>query len=465
MTHISLTTAVALLFALGAGACSDSMPSEPAPDHLREEFADFPEIRVRQHLSVGDKVHALRLARITRSPQDLTSRIEALAEVFGETSAVFPSSWSEASLDRPLRPSADGRFREPSDLRVSYFPHRDYLELTASIDPAIDPSAIPPSNEDFARRYAANILSELKARQLVPEGDYGVVRAGRTTVVAEGAPPIAKTYIFDLMRFIDGIAVRNTAVEIELDRSYDLVRLAVADVEVVETLPVSLVERPSAQVEAEFRNKLEAAVRTDIPSARVSISPGLPAYELGLEAQSGVVNPEMVYRWNTSQDGGPVSRSNISTLGLSTNDVIRHVFPPETPVECLDLEPSRWIRDVSRTRPDLDLAVSLDGALSSWFTNNADIAHRCIDARLVGENDSVIGVRPGGALEHLGLESGDRKLQLCQDDASASNFGQCFPIFTHEDLGSALLSLLPSQNLLIKLQRGNNPYAIGVEIN
>ncbi len=50
-------------------------------------------------------------------------------------------------------------------------------------------------------------------------------------------------------------------------------------------------------------------------------------------------------------------------------------------------------------------------------------------------------------------------------DDSASNFGKCFPIFTHEDLGSAFLALLPSQNLLIKLERGGIPHSIGIEIN
>lgn len=407
-----------LLVGAMLGACDD--PKHDAPTTPPPSGPDRP--RVRQKVSVGDRLTRLSLSRIERTSEDLVTRARKLASLVSrhqdssgrETKiAAAPSqTWAASALESRFTTTIDTPFPSQPSLVVEYLPHSDWLVVQSS--DARLPGVPTPSSEPAARRTAWRILKTLRSRGLCNPGEYGVVGAGTTTAVSNSdSIPFTANYIFQFSQFVDGFAVTDSSVEVRLTPDLSIQMIGVRQIN-MDRIGVTRAQRGSRAVMAGIRRATGAKLRAvgAEPPLTAAFSEPIPAYQLPDTLDHGTVLPRLIVRGAASNEDH-VTKGFLMAAGFRATDTPEQVFPPRKPLLCRGFEAVDYIDAEHGT------AIVARELIHRLFETPSAF-ELCEEARLypVGdENDAVlVGVDEAGLLGSLGFVEGDRRIVVCTDD-------------------------------------------------
>lgn len=461
-----------ILFAVSIGACRDDPATEAAP-HFRS--AVEPPI-VRQTVSAGEYLTPLTLARVQRTNAELASRADQFAQIIANP-GVLPDPrspaqqalvWASSSLESPYVLSVDKPLPNHPNAIVEYLPHADWLRVLATDGiPSVTPV---PSSETETRSVAWDVVNSLLGSGLINSGQYGVVGAGRTRRVDSVTNiPFISDYTYQFMEFVDGFPIRNSAVEVRVAADATVQSIGVKQVQVQagtggagSAPPVAVAERSSEATMDAIRGAVEAEITAIRPTYIVSFSEPIPAYELPDDIEVGStaeVLPRLFVR-GAASDSTHVTKGFLMASGFQLSDTPTQVDPRRKPLMCKGFQPADYV--------SMDGGEAhLDSELIDRVMQRPVALEVCERARLSPQPEGdamLVGIEPDGLLAAIGFVEGDREIEICADNGTATG-KDCLPLSDGPSLHAALLRLAGTTNFLVRLEReGSGPTELRMDV-
>ncbi len=283
-----------------------------------------------QAVQSGSDVGIVQLSRPVRTPAEVVARATSFAEALGGaplTADPGALSWAQRAMAAPGVGAAEQDvFVEQPDLVVSYEPYEDRLTIQnrslrlqasdlatltegTAPDPGIGKPAALQQMESVHRDLVESGL--LEGATFHADGARRIVRGFQRE---DGDPGYAwvQEYIFRLHRYVCGLPVRSSLLELGIDRSgaFTYVSIGDVDIAVVGTTTAMVSETAAAQL-LQSRADVETA---SIPGTNV-LSGGLAAYFLDPDLSSASVEPRYVAKI-THVNGEFVSRSQVAAVSM-----------------------------------------------------------------------------------------------------------------------------------------------------
>jgi hypothetical protein len=459
-----LSLVLCIFATLGSTGCTGRSISAsednraPRPQTLREE-SSVAIVSVSTAVVAGDPIVPLRLRRIRRSANDLADRVDAISAVVNRSPMTSSTlqTWSDTAVSDRHAMHTTKPYVEAPSLVVTYRPYLDYL--------TVDDNTEATANGSVFLREQAEEQARLTLTQLglvgVVDGEYVLARSGAVGFAAQGSAPFASHYAFNYFRVEEGHLLNESWVEVYVNADLRISRIAVRDVEVVShASPLSAFR--STQ---EAATQLEAHINGVLGTISSGLSPEIlsspvPAYHLDPGIEESVAVPEVSLRWAASRPG-MVSRARVSALGFVRTSAPREINPAQKPSFCVEYEADNRIARRNNT-------VVIDSNFAFSFVDSRMPIVRCQEGRLFHDSTSgkhvVRGVVPGEVLARLGLQDGDRDLELCSTDPASSSYGACSPLSDFASFGIAFASLSDSASFSLRFERLGTGMTLAVSL-
>jgi hypothetical protein len=406
-------------------------------------------VTVPQTVPAGTPIALRHLRRHHRSATEVATRAGQLVAIMigSPQSSSELGSWSEASLGRPYVATTATPIAQLPELVLDYTPHTDSLSLTRNVsgpDP-VDLALVRTT----AETHAKSMMLTLAASGLA-DGKFVLARSGSIVVSIRGQAPYNRAYVFEYFRVVDGFIVNNSSVEIRVGRDYEIERIKIRDVEVLEAVEETTTRRSSDAVASDMRLHIAAEIGGIAPELTPDFAAPVASYHLQAHEDEGVVAPEVMMRWTGIGANGSTSLGRVSALGFSEGAELRQVHPLPRPLLCQEFEVGGRIHEAEDR-------YLVDQAYVYSFVDARDPFGRCehgnIHSTDSGAHHELREVLPTDAMYHLGLRSGDRDLELCDEDPSSSSYRKCIDLVDYMSFATALGTMLGSARFSISFER------------